>query len=108
MSKILQKYSGTMLGQIWSDGKKSLKLLDRSFVVQYRDSTKCTQSGLHLLMTYVSKVASIYEQMEKNMQQQFEKIGGTWPKIGVSLAQHIKSECPDPSIDWTADVELDD
>ncbi|KAJ6471024.1 hypothetical protein C8R45DRAFT_937190 [Mycena sanguinolenta] len=27
-------------------------------------------------------VASIYEQMEKNMQQQFEKIGGTWPKIG--------------------------
>ncbi|KAJ6481348.1 hypothetical protein DFH09DRAFT_950853, partial [Mycena vulgaris] len=54
---------------------------------------------------YASKVASMYEQMEKNMCQQFEKVGGTWPKVGVSLAQHIKSERPDPSIDWTADVE---
>ncbi|KAJ6506461.1 hypothetical protein DFH09DRAFT_867734, partial [Mycena vulgaris] len=49
---------------------------------------------------YASKVASMYEQMEKNMCQQFEKVGGTWPKVGVSLAQHIKSERPDPSIDW--------
>lgn len=54
---------------------------------------------------YASKMASMYEQMEKNMRQQFEKVGGTWPKVGVSLAQHIKSERPDPSIDWTADVE---
>ena len=41
---------------------------------------------------YASKVASMYEQMEKNMRQQFEKVGSTWPKVGVSLAQHIKSE----------------
>ncbi|KAJ6501324.1 hypothetical protein DFH09DRAFT_1102544 [Mycena vulgaris] len=54
---------------------------------------------------YASKVASMYEQMEKNMCQQFEKVGGTWLKVGVSLAQYIKSERPDPSIDWTADVE---
>ena len=56
---------------------------------------------------YASKVASMYEQMEKNMRQQFEKVGSTWPKVGVSLAQHIKSEQPSPSIDWTADVEQD-
>ena len=56
---------------------------------------------------YASKVASMYEQMEKNMWQQFEKVGGTWPKVGVSLVRHIKS-CPDPSIDWTAYVEQDD
>ena len=51
---------------------------------------------------YASKVARMYDQMGKDAQQQFEKVGGTWPKAGVSLAQHIKSEHPDPKIDWAA------
>ncbi|KAJ6471519.1 hypothetical protein C8R45DRAFT_1165325 [Mycena sanguinolenta] len=48
--------------------------------------------------TYALKVAGMYQQMGKDAQEQFEKIGGTWPKAGVSLAHHIKSECPDAKL----------
>ncbi|KAJ6452205.1 hypothetical protein C8R45DRAFT_945755 [Mycena sanguinolenta] len=47
---------------------------------------------------YASKVANMYQQIESNAQQQYTKVGGNWLKEGVSLAQHIKSEHPDPKI----------
>ena len=45
--------------------------------------------------------------MGKDAREQFKKVGGTWPKAGVSLAQHIKSERPDPKIDWAAVIAED-
>ena len=45
--------------------------------------------------------------MGKDAREQFKKVGDTWPKAGVSLAQHIKSERPDPKIDWAAVIAED-
>ncbi|KAJ6484891.1 hypothetical protein C8R45DRAFT_931325 [Mycena sanguinolenta] len=56
---------------------------------------------------YALKVAGMYQQMGKDAQEQFEKVGGTWPKAGVSLAHHIKSERPDANIDWAASIAED-
>ena len=56
---------------------------------------------------YASKVANMYQQMESDAQQQFTKVGGTWPKEGLSLAQHIKLECPDPKVNWAAAIVED-
>ncbi|KAJ7493919.1 hypothetical protein FB451DRAFT_1020845, partial [Mycena latifolia] len=56
---------------------------------------------------YALKVAGMYRQMGKDAREQFKKVGGTWPKAGVSLAQHIKSEHPDPKIDWAAVIAED-
>ncbi|KAJ6506564.1 hypothetical protein C8R45DRAFT_922749 [Mycena sanguinolenta] len=47
---------------------------------------------------YASKVANMYQQMDSDARQHFTKAGGTWSKEGVSLAQHIKSERPDPKL----------
>ncbi|KAJ6505280.1 hypothetical protein C8R45DRAFT_923574 [Mycena sanguinolenta] len=35
---------------------------------------------------YALKVAGMYQQMGKDAQEQFEKVGGTWPKAGPMLA----------------------
>ncbi|KAJ7732066.1 hypothetical protein DFH07DRAFT_755417 [Mycena maculata] len=53
---------------------------------------------------YALKVASMYQEMGKDAQEKFAKVGGTWPRAGVSLAQHIKSERPDQKIDWDASI----
>ncbi|KAJ7476653.1 hypothetical protein FB451DRAFT_1173522 [Mycena latifolia] len=49
----------------------------------------------------------VYALKVADAQEQFKKVGGTWPKAGVSLAQHIKSERPDPKIDWAAVIAED-
>jgi len=48
---------------------------------------------------YALKKANMYQEMGKDAQENFAKVGGTWPRAGVSLAQHIKSERPDQKID---------
>ena len=53
---------------------------------------------------YASKVANMYQQMESDAKQQFTKVGATWPKEGLSLAQHIKSERPDPKVNLAAAI----
>jgi hypothetical protein len=53
---------------------------------------------------YALKKANMYQEMEKDVQEKFAKVGGTWPRAGVGLAQHIKSECPDQRIDWHASI----
>ncbi|KAJ7755315.1 hypothetical protein DFH07DRAFT_743385 [Mycena maculata] len=50
---------------------------------------------------YALKVANMYQEMGKDAQEKFAKMGGTWPRAGVSLAQHIKS---DQKIDWDASM----
>ncbi|KAJ7833328.1 hypothetical protein B0H14DRAFT_2591522 [Mycena olivaceomarginata] len=52
---------------------------------------------------YVLK-ANMYQEMGKDAQEKFAKVGGTWPRAGVSLAQRIKSECPDQKINWDASI----
>jgi hypothetical protein len=42
--------------------------------------------------------------MGKDAQEKFAKVGATWLRAGVSLAQHIKSEHPDQKIDWDASI----
>ncbi|KAJ7855640.1 hypothetical protein B0H14DRAFT_2579294 [Mycena olivaceomarginata] len=53
---------------------------------------------------YALKKANMYQEMEKDAQENFAKVGGTWPRAGVGLSQHIKSECPDQKIDWDASI----
>ncbi|KAJ7830578.1 hypothetical protein B0H14DRAFT_2593244 [Mycena olivaceomarginata] len=53
---------------------------------------------------YALKKANMYQEMGKDAQEKFAKVGGTWLRAGVSLAQHIKSECPDQKIDWDASI----
>ncbi|KAJ7302508.1 hypothetical protein DFH08DRAFT_826531 [Mycena albidolilacea] len=107
------EYNGTMLMLIWKDGKKKLKSLHKSSTIQFKDSTKWRPSGLLLLMTiekiqerrlYALKKANMYQEMGKDAQEKFAKVGGTWPRAGVGLAQHIKSEHPDQKIDWDASI----
>jgi hypothetical protein len=38
------------------------------------------------------KTANMYWQMRKDAEKKFADVGGTWPSVGVSLAQHIRSE----------------
>ncbi|KAJ7838809.1 hypothetical protein B0H14DRAFT_2361481, partial [Mycena olivaceomarginata] len=53
---------------------------------------------------YALKKANMYQEMGKDAQEKFAKVGGTWPRAGVGLAQHIKSERPDQRIDWDASI----
>ncbi|KAJ7690290.1 hypothetical protein B0H14DRAFT_2652467, partial [Mycena olivaceomarginata] len=54
--------------------------------------------------TYALKKANMYQEMGKDTQEKFAKVGGTWPRAGIGLAQHIKSEHPDQKIDWDASI----
>ena len=56
---------------------------------------------------YALKTANMFQEMGKDAQEKFTKVGGTWPQAGVSLAQHIKSERPDQKIDWDAGIAED-
>jgi hypothetical protein len=51
---------------------------------------------------YALKTANMYQEMQEDVQKKFHKVGGTWPRSGVSFAEHIKSERPDRKIDWEA------
>ncbi|KAJ7233451.1 hypothetical protein C8J57DRAFT_1090535 [Mycena rebaudengoi] len=53
---------------------------------------------------YALKKANMYPEMGKDAQEKFAKVGGTWPRDGVSLAYHIKSERSDQKIDWDASI----
>ncbi|KAJ7690456.1 hypothetical protein B0H14DRAFT_2652387 [Mycena olivaceomarginata] len=53
---------------------------------------------------YALKKANMYQEMGKDAQEKFAKVGATWPRAGVGLAQHIKSEHPDQRIDWDASI----
>ncbi|KAJ7805868.1 hypothetical protein B0H14DRAFT_2610939 [Mycena olivaceomarginata] len=53
---------------------------------------------------YALKKVNVYQEMGKDAQEKFAKVGGTWPRAGVGLAQHIKSERPDQRIDWDASI----
>ncbi|KAJ7848506.1 hypothetical protein B0H14DRAFT_2583018 [Mycena olivaceomarginata] len=53
---------------------------------------------------YALKKANMYQEMGKDAQEKFAKVGGTWLRAGVSLTQHIKSERPDQKIDWDASI----
>ncbi|KAJ7808095.1 hypothetical protein B0H14DRAFT_2609208 [Mycena olivaceomarginata] len=53
---------------------------------------------------YALKKVNMYQEMGKDAQEKFAKVGGTWPRAGVGLAQHIKSERPDQRIDWDASI----
>jgi hypothetical protein len=53
---------------------------------------------------YALKKANMYQEMGKDAQEKFAKVGGTWPRAGVGLSQHIKSERPDQKIDWDASI----
>ncbi|KAJ7325490.1 hypothetical protein DFH08DRAFT_817163 [Mycena albidolilacea] len=53
---------------------------------------------------YALKKADMYQEIGKDAQEKFAKVGGTWSRAGVGLAQHIKSEHPDQKIDWDASI----
>jgi hypothetical protein len=53
---------------------------------------------------YALKKVNMYQEMGKDAQEKFAKGGGTWPRAGVGLAQHIKSEHPDQKIDWDTSI----
>ena len=47
----------------------------------------------------------MYQRMGDEGKKAFENAGGTWPGPGVSLAQHIRSEHQDQTVDWNAIVD---
>ncbi|KAJ7290778.1 hypothetical protein C8J57DRAFT_1612056 [Mycena rebaudengoi] len=62
----------------------------------------------HGAVAYAMEKASMFSRMAEECRAAFIKVGGTWPADGTSLANHIRDERPQQTVDWSTSIEIKD
>jgi hypothetical protein len=62
----------------------------------------------HGVVAYAMEKASMFSRMAEECRAAFIKVGGTWPADGTLLANHIRDERPQKTVDWSISIEIKD
>ncbi|KAJ7225204.1 hypothetical protein C8J57DRAFT_1197735 [Mycena rebaudengoi] len=62
----------------------------------------------HGAVAYAMEKASMFSRMAEECRAAFIKVGGTWPADGTSLANQIRDERPQQTVDWSTSIEIKD